>query len=430
MQKNGGPQGPLAHKVQRLARMDIPGGGQVVVHGMYAYVGHMDPPLGTSIIDVTDPRKPKMVGQIRLPDLASHSHKVRVVGEDLMIVNLEQNQRHFLRKGKRIPEVREVLAQRLGRVPTDGEMAQELAVKETDLPVLTEAARHEYTDGGFKIYDISDRANPRELSYTKTHGFGVHRFDADETYAYISTEMPGFNGNILVIYDIRNPQRPEPVSRWWLPGQEIAEGQSPSWQRHRNKLHHALRCGNELWAGCWYAGFRVIDVCDITAPRTVGSYDYHPPIPETTHTALRVPFPVAGKEIAVIVDEEHTHHRGQPHAFMWLFDVGDLDCIKPLSTFHVSELDSPWSRTPGARFGAHQCQEHMRDPFVYVTWFSGGLRIVDITDPLLPEEVGCFIPETGAGASAPQSNDVDVDERGIIYLIDRINGFDILQFNP
>ena len=51
-------------------------------------------------------------------------------------------------------------------------------------------------------------------------------------------------------------------------------------------------------------------------------------------------------------------------------------------------------------------------------------------DPLLPEEVGCFIPEAGAGANAPQSNDVDVDERGIIYLIDRINGFDLLQFNP
>ena len=113
---------------------------------------------------------------------------------------------------------------------------------------------------------------------------------------------------------------------------------------------------------------------------------------------------------------------------MWVFDVGDLGRMTPLSTFHVSEADSPWSRVPGARFGAHQFQEHFRDTRVYATWFSGGLRIVDIADPLLPEEIGYFVPEPGKGASAPQSNDVDVDNRGLIYLLDRINGLDILEF--
>jgi hypothetical protein len=40
----------------------------------------------------------------------------------------------------------------------------------------------------------------------------VHRFDMDKDYAYISTEMPGFIGNILVTYDIRNPAKPVEVS--------------------------------------------------------------------------------------------------------------------------------------------------------------------------------------------------------------------------
>lgn len=421
---------PIAHNVKRLSRLDLAGGGQVVVQDGYAYIGHMEPPYGTSIVDISDPRNPRMVTQIRLPDPHSHTHKVRVVGDDLMVVNIEQNQRHFLRKGKRIAEVQSGFRESSGREPTDAEIAEALAVSAKDIPVLKEAAKREYSAGGFKIYDISDRAAPRELSYEKTYGFGVHRFDVDRQYAYMSTEMEGFNGNILVIYDIRNPERPEEVSRWWLPEQKIGEGEGPTWVRHRRKLHHALRFGDRLWAGCWHAGFRIIDISDISRPKTIGAYDYHPPIPETTHTALPVPFPVAGKSVAVIVDEEHTHHRGQPHAFMWVFDVGDLDNIRPLSTFHVSELDSPWSRTPGARFGAHQCQEHMRDTLVYATWFSGGLRIVDIADPLLPEEVGYFIPEPGPGAQAPQSNDVDVDERGLIYLLDRVNGFDILAFNP
>jgi hypothetical protein len=88
----------LARNVKRLGHLNIPGGGQVVVHGKYAYIGHMDPPYGTTILDVSDPADPKIVSQITLPDNHSHTHKVRVVG-DLMFTNYEQFNRHFLRKG-------------------------------------------------------------------------------------------------------------------------------------------------------------------------------------------------------------------------------------------------------------------------------------------------------------------------------------------
>jgi hypothetical protein len=38
------------------------------------------------------------------------------------------------------------------------------------------------------------------------------------------------------------------------------------------------------------------------------------------------------------------------------------------------------------------------------------------------------MPEPVNGQPAPQSNDVDLDTRGLIYLIDRLEGFDILEF--
>jgi len=114
-----------------------------------------------------------------------------------------------------------------------------------------------------------------------------------------------------------------------------------------------------------------------------------------------------------------------------VFDITDLKNIKPLSIYEVSELDSPWSRAAPGRFGAHQFQEHMKggDTLMYCAWFAGGLRIVDIADPSAPEDVGYFIPEPAAGRVAPQSNDVDVDERGLIYLVDRYSGFDVLEFD-
>jgi len=266
----------------------------------------------------------------------------------------------------------------------------------------------------------------------------VHRFDMDEKYAYISTEMEGYVGNILVIYDLRNPAKPEEVSRWWLPGQHTAGGEKPTWQGRRNRLHHALRFGDELWAGCWHGGVAVIDVADIRKPRTLGSYNYHPPFPEPSHTFMPVPKPIGGKRVAVAIDEEdHAHsademerRKGRPHGCLWVFDVTNLKEIKPLSIFEVSELDSPWSRAAPGRFGAHQFQEHMLpgDTLVYCTWFSGGLRIVDVADPSAPQEVGHFIPEPAAGKVAPQSNDVDVDKNGLIYLGDRYAGLDVLEF--
>ena len=53
---------------------------------------------------------------------------------------------------------------------------------------------------------------------------------------------------------------------------------------------------------------------------------------------------------------------------------------------------------------------------------------MDIADPAAPEEVGYYIPEPAPGRVAPQSNDVDVDERCLVYLVDRYSGFDILEF--
>src|SRR3546814_11634407 len=95
--------------------------------------------------------------------------------------------------------------------------------------------------------------------------------------------MAGYVGNILVVYDMREPSRPEEVSRWWLPGQHVAAGETPSWPGQKNRLHHATRCGDELLAAGWHAGTRVLDVSDQTNP---------PPIrPSVPHPALPGPAP-------------------------------------------------------------------------------------------------------------------------------------------
>ena len=411
-----------------LARVNIPGGGQVRVDGNYCYVGHMDAPTGTTILDVSDPRNPVVVSTVMLDDPWSHTHKVRVQG-DLMVVNYEQNKRHFHRKGEGLTEFTATMQARDGRDPTDAELAEFLAVTPEDIPTLRESARRGYHDGGFRIYDVSDRSNPRLLCHEKTHGFGVHRFDMDETYLYMSTEMPGYVGNILVVYDYADPARPVEVGRWAMPEQENFDDARPTWKGYAKRLHHTQRVGNELWASCWHAGFRVIDATDIGAMTTVCSFDYHPPSKHPTHTIKPLPQLIDGKRYAVCVDEEHAHKKGQLPAHLWVFDVTDLSDVRFVSAFHVSDLDNPWAGGPH-RFGAHQFQEVIHGTTIFCAWFAGGLRAIDLSNPADPTEIGHFIPTPTGGHTAAQSNDVFVDERGLVYLIDRLEGLDILEFHP
>ena len=53
----------LARNVRRLGHLDLAGAGQVTVAGRHAYVGHIPNKshLGTSILDISDPRNPRIV---------------------------------------------------------------------------------------------------------------------------------------------------------------------------------------------------------------------------------------------------------------------------------------------------------------------------------------------------------------------------------
>jgi hypothetical protein len=430
-------QSSMARNVRRLGHLDLPGAGQVCVAGKHAYVGHIPNKdhLGTSIVDISDPTNPRVVATITLDDHASHSHKARVVG-DIMIVNHERNPTAIGRRADELPRVVKELSAAKGRAPTHAEIATWLGVEPADVAAIEEEAKRGYHTGGFKVYDVSNPAKPKEIAHHKTGGIGVHRFDMDARYAYISTEMKGYVGNILVTYDMRDPAKPQEVSRWWIPGQHIEGGETPTWLGRQHRLHHALRFGDEMWASCWHGGFRIVDISDLSKPKTKGGYNYHPLFPEPTHTVMPVPGLVNGKRIALAVDEEdqaqsaneEQMRRGRAHACILTFDVTDPAGIKPLAQFQVSELDSPFARTPGARFGAHQFCERMSGTICFATWFGGGLRVVDVGNPLSPREIGHFIPEPAGGRAAPQTNDVALDAKGLAYIVDRYVGFDVLEF--
>ena len=227
---------------------DCPGGGQVVVRDGVAYIGHVKPPNGTTLVDVSDPANPRKLSEITVPE-GTLSHKVRV-DNGIMLVN-----REIFPIGRKDPDFR----------------------------------------GGLEIFDIAKPTAPRHIGSWPTRG--MHRFTFDGRYVYGSPELDGYLGNVVSIIDFQKPDRPEEVGRWWMPGQWTAGGERPTWDGTDHRCHHPMRVGNRLYVSYWHGGFVILGIEDMTKPKFISGLDWSPPFPWPTHTALPVPFLLRGRRV-------------------------------------------------------------------------------------------------------------------------------------
>jgi hypothetical protein len=130
---------------------------------------------------------------------------------------------------------------------------------------------------------------------------------------------------------------------------------------------------------------------------------------------------------------------------VWFADISVEAKPMTVSTFYVPEPTGGYCER-GVRFGAHSSNESMAPVFykklAFITYFAGGLRTLDIRDPYRPKEVGHFIPAMTEATekrcfkidgaerctTSIQSNNVETDDRGYIYVVDRANaGLHILE---
>jgi len=139
-----------------------------------------------------------------------------------------------------------------------------------------------------------------------------------------------------------------------------------------------------------------------------------------------MPEPLKGRKIMVVADEDVAKLWPAPPSFAWVYDITNEHV--PGSDCDLSGVWSRCRRQPQpAMTGCHQPSERFYGTVVPFAWFAQGLRLVDFADPFAPKEVGHFLPDPASGADRASSNDVTTDDRGIIYLIDRIQGLDIIE---
>lgn len=385
-------------------------GIQVMVSGGYAYVGHVFN-NGFSVMDVRDPRNPKFVRHVPQP-AGTWSQHLQTHG-DILIVN---NMRDMLR------------AEHIDAgAYYKGSIGDKIDVG---------AQGH---SAGMRIYDISERANPREIAFLEVPGLGVHRVFWDGgDWAYVSALPPGFSDDIFMIVDFRNPERPEVVSKLWLPGMNTAAGETPEWDpKLRYALHHAIVKG-DLACGAWRdGGVTVMDVADRHDPKLLAHDNPCPPFAGGTHNTL----PLPGRGLLFVVEEAVFDDCEDGIKRNWIYDISEP--ANPVSIATTPIPDEIDYRAKGGQFGPHNVHENRSEGFqsedlMFVSYQNAGLRVYDISNPYRPEEVAACVPPAPGALMDYRPNrplvvdttDVYVDRQGLVYVTDMNAGLYIMEMEP
>jgi hypothetical protein len=373
----------------------------------YAYVAHMFSG-GFTVLDVKDPRAPKPVTYVPAPPNTWAIHLQ--AHEDLLLV---------------------INAVDLFRLYTDeseyygGNIGDSYGRIEKNFAA------------GLRVYDISDRANPREIGFMPVNGLGLHRiWYVGGRYAYVSAHVDGYIDYMFMVIDLSDPTKPVEAGRWHLPGMHSAAGETPSWAPdQRYALHHSL-VADGIAYGAWRdGGLVLLDVKDPTKPTMLSHLNTNPPFGGGTHSCL----PLPGRGLVVVADEAVADECADGVKYTWVVDVREPTNPVTISTFPTPDDDD--YATLGGHFGPHNLHENRPGSFqsedlVFATYQNAGVRVFDISNQFRPEETGYFVPgppermfDTRPGRPAvAHTADVFVDPEGVMYVTDWNAGLYILQY--
>jgi hypothetical protein len=321
---------------------------------------------------------------------------------------------------------------------------------------------------GHEIYDVTDPANPVLLVSIGEGLRDTHKnfWECKTGIAYLVSGAPGWRTRRMTqIYDLSDPTKPVKIRDFGLPGQEPgATGIVPT------ELHGPISTGpegNRVYFGYGTDKSGILQIVDrdklLNGPKdpTPENLSY-PEIgrlyltpfngAHTTFPMLKMPIAEfandkmgSTRDIVMIVDEEINNECQEPRQMVWFADVTIETRPMVISSYTVPEASGHFCER-GGRFGAHSSNESMAPVYykklAFITFFNAGVRALDVRDPYHPKEVGYFIPAITEATDkrcikvdgedhckvAIQSNNVETDDRGYIYVVDRANtGMHILE---
>ncbi|HXD41496.1 MAG TPA: hypothetical protein VN649_13080 [Ramlibacter sp.] len=323
-----------------------------------------------------------------------------------------------------------------------------------------------FGNSAHETWDVSRPEAPVRLAQLGSLK-GTHKnyWECDTGIAYLVSGLPDWRTRRMTqVYDLSDPAHPLFIRNFGLPGQQPgATGPVPQ------ELHGAIStgpAGNRVYFGYGTNKNGIVQIVDrkklLEGPREptdenllypqVGRLEMSP------LTGAHTTFPILGLEVPefardrehkrdflLVVNESIANECAEARQMAWMVDITVESKPQFVSSFTVPEASGNFC-SRGGRFGTHSSNESFTPAYyrrvVFLAHFNAGVRAVDIRDPFKPSEIGYYIPATTALTEprcvkvdgqdrcrvAIQTNNVEVDDRGYIYIVDRANtGLHILR---
>lgn len=389
---------------------------------------------GTSILDVTDPAAPQLLRHIppNGEDISAAQHAQICDGS--VLPNGDPNKTYMVR--------------------TNGLVSYELFD-------VTDPAQPEFIltidETGTSSRPESSRGN------RETHKI---QWECESGIGYFNGTPEGWRVTRAVqAYDLSTPEEPRHIRDFGLLGyQPDAEGPLPDYQV--SGLHQAFALGDRIYLGYGSGNngtLQILDremflngdpeAADPFAPTVenllypeIGRLDM--PSYWGVHTAKPLlDFPIAdyqddadnsSRDFLMVVSEARGARCDSSRDITFMVDITEEDKPFPVSSFQTPANPGGFCQR-GSRFGPHSMQDAFHPGFDHtlaiMSYFNGGIRAFDIRDPFDPFEVAHFVPEVNNNTLEScdevdgveqctyviQTNNVNIDDRGYIYAVDRAN---------
>jgi hypothetical protein len=321
---------------------------------------------------------------------------------------------------------------------------------------------------GHEIWNVADPAKPVLVSRPSWGLKDTHKsfWECDTGIAYLVSGVKEWRVRRMTeVFDLSDPAHPVKIRDFGLVGQEPGEsGTVPT------ELHGMVSLGpqaNRVYFGYGTNKGGVMQIVDreklLNGPKEPTPENLRAPVISELHmmpfngahsTIPMLQMPIAefakdkdGKvrDFVMIVDEQILNECQEPRQMAWFVDVTVEKQPMVVSNFQVPEASGNFCER-GGRFGTHSVNESTAPVFykkvAFVTYFNAGVRAIDVRNPYQPKEIGYFIPSITEATdkrcikvngqdrckTAIQSNNVETDDRGYVYVVDRANtGMHILE---
>jgi hypothetical protein len=435
----GGNKEGSAHNMVAVGHTDLGGRGfnaDVWAHRGYAYVGQWGftdwtggdnqrfcpegANSGVAVIDARDPAKPTQISSLQNP--------VGTSAEDVVVYRAKYG-------------------------PLAGRDVAAVGIQ------VCGGSRYDTSFfRGIQLFDVTNPAKPFELGRMSTgcctrglHELEVNdRPDLSKTFAYASVPAGNYpdsasptgvrdqlgKGDFRLI-DITDPRRPVETAEWGIQdiGGPFYGGQGCDPDANYGHSAEPSADGKLAFMSYWDSGFIALDVSNPYKVVFKGRTVYGPTADGDGHSSMWDD----RRKLLFAADEDFCKTSGsgieKGFGYMRVFDYSNLTAPKQIGTFKTLNASGTTDPTAGD-YTIHNVMLH--GDHAYISWYTDGIRVVDVSNPKAPREVAHFVPpasqnpvkpsQRGVLSNTTQVWGVFVDEAtSLVYASDMNSGLWILK---